>query len=68
MLSPISSNLEKISQDEAKYYACIKAGLIAFAAGAAPATAVEFARRTIFSFDRPSSAELDKQLREIKPR
>jgi chemotaxis protein MotA len=68
MLGPIATNLEKISQDESKYFACIKAGLIAFASGAAPATAVEFSRRTIFSFDRPSSSELDKQLREIKPR
>ncbi len=68
MLGPIATNLEKIVHDESKYFACIKAGLIAFANGAAPATAVEFARRTIFSFDRPSSADLDKQLREIKPR
>ncbi|MEW6736400.1 MAG: flagellar motor stator protein MotA [Acidobacteriota bacterium] len=68
MLAPVATNLEKLAQDESKYYSCIKAGLIAFANGAAPATAVEFARRTIFSFDRPTSAELDKQLREIKPR
>jgi len=68
MLGPIATNLEKISHDESKYFACIKAGLISFANGAAPATAVEFARRTIFTFDRPSSADLDKQLREIKPR
>ena len=68
MLGPIATNLEKIAQDEGKYFSCIKVGLVAFASGAAPATAVEFARRSIFSFDRPSSAELDKVLREIKPR
>lgn len=67
-ISPIASNMEKISQDEAKYFSCIKAGLIAFANGAAPAVAVEFARRTIFSVDRPSSSDLDNRLREIKPR
>ncbi len=68
IVSPISTNLENLAHDEAKYYLCIKAGLIAFANGAAPATAVEFARKTIYSFDRPPSAELEAQLREIKPR
>ena len=54
--------------DEAKYYGCLKAGLVAFANGAAPMTAVEFARKTIFSFDRPPSSELEPMLKEIKPR
>ena len=68
MISPISSNIETMAHDEAKYYACLKAGVLAFANGAAPITAVEFARKTIFSGDRPSSTELEPQLREIKPR
>jgi len=68
IVGPISTNLSNLAQDEAKYFACIKAGLIAFANGAAPATAVEFARKTIFSFDRPSATEIEPQLREIKPR
>lgn len=68
MLAPIASNLEGLAHDEAKYYACIKAGLIAFANGASPATAVEFARKSVFSFDRPASAEIEPQLKEIKPR
>jgi chemotaxis protein MotA len=68
MMSPISTNLENIAHDEAKYFNCIKAGLVAFANGAAPATAVEFARKTIMSFERPSSAELEPMLKEIKPR
>jgi chemotaxis protein MotA len=68
MLSPISSSIETMAHDESKYYACLKAGVLAFANGAAPMTAVEFARKTIFSGDRPSSTELEPQLREIKPR
>lgn len=67
-LAPVSANIESIAHDEAKYFACIKAGLVAFANGAAPATAVEFARKTIFSFDRPSGTELEPLLKEIKPR
>jgi len=68
MLAPVATNLENLSHDEAKYFACIKAGIIAFANGAAPSTAVEFARKIIFSFDRPAGTELEPQLKEIKPR
>lgn len=68
ILSPIATNIENLAHDEAKYFACMKAGLLAFANGAAPLTAVEFARKTIFSFERPASADLEAKLREIKPR
>ena len=68
IVAPIAANLENLSHDEAKYYGCLKAGLVAFANGAAPLTAVEFARKTIFSFDRPSNKEIEPKLREIKPR
>ncbi len=68
MLAPIAANLENLATDEAKYYACLKAGIVAFANGAAPSTAVEFARKTIFSFDRPTTAEIEPLLKEIKPR
>ncbi|HEX3101138.1 MAG TPA: MotA/TolQ/ExbB proton channel family protein, partial [Pyrinomonadaceae bacterium] len=67
-LAPVAANLENLAHDESKYFNCIKAGLIAFANGAAPMTAVEFARKTIFSFDRPPSNELEPMLKEIKPR
>lgn len=67
-LAPVAANLENLAHDESKYFSCIKAGLVAFANGAAPMTAVEFARKTIFSFDRPPTAELEPMLREIKPR
>ena len=68
MVAPIAANLENLAHDEAKYFACIKAGIVAFANGAAPSTAVEFARKTVFSFDRPSISELEPLLKEIKPR
>lgn len=67
-LAPVAANLENLANDESKYFACIKSGLVAFANGAAPMTAVEFARKTIFSFDRPPSNELEPMLKEIKPR
>ena len=67
-LAPIAANLENLAMDESKYFNCIKAGIVAFSNGAAPMTAVEFARKTIFSFDRPPSNELEPLLKEIKPR
>ena len=67
-LAPIAANLENLAQDEGKYFNCLKAGLVAFANGAAPMTAVEFARKTIYSFDRPPTAEIEPLLKEIKPR
>ncbi len=67
-VAPIATNLENLAHDEARYFACMKAGIVAFANDSAPSTAVEFARKTIFSFDRPGSEEVDAALREIKPR
>ncbi len=67
-LAPIAANIENLAFDEGKYFNCLKTGIVAFANGAAPATAVEFARKTILSFDRPTTTELEPLLREIKPR
>ena len=68
MLAPIAANIENLEHDEARYFACLKDGILAFAKGASPGTAVEFARKSIYSFERPSSTELEQILREIKPR
>jgi chemotaxis protein MotA len=68
MVAPIAANIENLAMDEAKYLECIKTGIAAFANGAAPSTSVEFARKTLFSSDRPGTSELEPQLKEIKPR
>ena len=68
MVAPIAANIENLAMDEAKYLECMKTGIIAFANGAAPITAVEFARKTLFTSDRPLSADIEPHLREIKPR
>jgi chemotaxis protein MotA len=68
MVSPISTHIENLGHDEAKYFNCLKAGIVAYANGAAPATAIEFARKTILNFERPPLSELEPMLKEIKPR
>ena len=67
-VSPLAMNMEAMGLDEGKYLQCIKAGVLAFANGMAPIVAVEFARRVIFSYDRPGSQELESRCKEITAR
>ncbi len=67
-VSPLASNLEALGHDEAKFLECIKAGILAFANGSAPIVAVEFARRVIFSYDRPTNAEMEAACKGIAAR
>lgn len=65
-LGPMAAHIETIHQSEARYLECIKVGIISYAKGNAPAMVVEFARRVIFSDFRPSFAELEQAIKEIK--
>ena len=67
-VGPLASNLESVGQEEGKILHCIKAGVLAFANGSAPIVAVEFSRRVIFSYDRPSSAALEEACKAVTPR
>lgn len=65
---PLAKNLDQINQVESHFYSMLRAGLVAFGNGAAPVTAVEFARRNIPNAERPGSQELEEVVRQIKPR
>jgi len=65
---PIAQHIDYINNDEAQYFQCLKEGLISYLGGAEPMAAVEIARRSIYSYNRPSSLELEDALGEIKPR
>jgi chemotaxis protein MotA len=67
-VQPLSVNLEAMSQEEGKLLQCIKAGVLAFANGSAPIVAVEFSRRVIFSYNRPSASELEGACKAVVPR
>ena len=60
LVAPIGAVLTTYCDDETKYYQCIKAGLIAHMQGYAPGISIEFARKVLFSAERPSFAELEK--------
>lgn len=62
-LQPLATIIETINQSEARYFECLKAGLLALARAMPPVIAVEFARRTITSDVRPSFKELESALR-----
>ncbi len=59
-LQPLSTNLGSKAEEEGRYLLAIKQVLLAFHKGSMPATAVEFARRSILSAQRPGFAELEK--------
>jgi chemotaxis protein MotA len=65
---PLAQHIEYIGKDESEYFQCIKEGVIAYLSGAEPMAAVEIARRTISSYNRPTSLELEEAISEIKPR
>lgn len=62
-ISPLTSNIEIISDHESRYLHCIKAGVVAIAKNFSPLVVVEVARKQIYSDDRPSFLKLDKILR-----
>jgi chemotaxis protein MotA len=65
-VGPIATHLELLAQYESRYLECIKAGVVAYAKGNSPIVVVEFARRIIFSADRPSFSEVEKAVRETR--
>lgn len=65
-LSPIASSIDAQSQANGRYLNVIKNGLLAAARGANPAVAIELARRAIFSDERPSAEELEREFQSLR--
>jgi chemotaxis protein MotA len=63
MVAPIAANLEKLVDAETQYYQVLRAGLMAFARGMAPAISVEFARRAIPHELRPSFKDMEAAIK-----
>ena len=66
VVQPLANNIENSVNREACYFRCMKSALVAFAKGASPLIAVEFARRTIFASDRPSWSEMEATVKGKK--
>ena len=62
---PMAHNMRNYFNAESKYLQCMKAGLLSFMQGHAPAVAVEFARKTLFSHERPSFAAIEEAVANL---
>lgn len=65
-LQPIAAAIETVNNNEGRYILVLKAALLAFASDAPPIVAVEFARRAIFSYVRPSFKEMEEAFKNKK--
>lgn len=65
-VSPISSVLEQKLHESSKVFQCIKVTLLASLNGYAPALAVEFGRKVLFSTERPTFSELEEHIKQSK--
>jgi chemotaxis protein MotA len=65
IVAPIARSMEASFAAESHYIECLKAGLLAHMQGYAPQVSVEFARKALNSFVRPSFAELDEMLQNV---
>jgi chemotaxis protein MotA len=66
-VQPVATHIELLQASEARYYECMKAGIVAYAKGNAPIIVVEFSRRVIYHSVRPSFAEVEAAVRSAKP-
>jgi chemotaxis protein MotA len=67
-VNPLSVSLEMATEGDLNYLQCVKAGVVAFAKGSPPSVAIEFARRVIFSNDRPTLGEMEAVTQKVTPR
>ena len=65
-VGPIATSLTHASEDEAKFYICIKTCILAYLNGYAPQVAVEFGRKVLFSDVRPGFLELEEHVKQKK--
>ncbi len=59
-IGPFGNALKAYADADTKYYACMKAALVAHMQGYAPAVSIEFARKMLYSNERPTFAEVEE--------
>jgi chemotaxis protein MotA len=63
-VSPLAALMEQKCDETAKELQCVKATLLASLQGYAPAVAVEFGRKVLYSTERPSFLELESHVKQ----
>lgn len=64
-VGPTAASLRNLYDAETKYLQCIKVGMLAYLNGYAPAVAVEFARKALFSNVRPTFYEVEERVQAL---
>jgi chemotaxis protein MotA len=65
-VGPLASLLTQKLEESGKMYQCVKVTLLASLNGYAPALAVEFGRKVLFSTERPTFNELEDHIKKSK--
>jgi chemotaxis protein MotA len=65
-VGPLSGLLEQKNEEAGKMFQCVKVTLLASLNGYAPALAVEFGRKVLYSTERPTFAELEDHIKKSK--
>jgi len=65
-VGPLANLLEQKLDESSKMFQCVKVTLLASLNGYAPALAVEFGRKVLYSTERPSFAELEEHIKKSK--
>jgi len=65
-VSPLAALLEQKIEESSKELQCVKTTLLASLQGYAPAIAVEFGRKVLYSTERPSFTELESHVKQKK--
>lgn len=65
IVGPIAQNLNAVYEEDAKMLSCIKIGLLAYMNGFAPAVALEFARKSLMSHQRPSFYDVEGHMENL---
>jgi chemotaxis protein MotA len=66
-IAPLASIIKEVDETDAKYYQCMKAGLLAHMQGYPPAVSVEFARKVLLSTERPNFYEVEQAVSALPP-
>ncbi|MBB3222491.1 chemotaxis protein MotA [Massilia umbonata] len=65
-VGPLANLIEQKLEESTKMFQCVKVTLLASLNGYAPALAVEFGRKVLYSTERPTFAELEDHIKKSK--
>jgi chemotaxis protein MotA len=65
-VGPVGTKMEHVVREQTAILKTVQAALVSFAGGSPPQVALEFARKTIPGFCRPTAEEMEEIMKEAK--